>query len=388
MKILFHSANPLIPSGYGVTTKMLVPRLAQHHEVAISCHAGLYGHVQVWNGIRCLPHSNYPQNYGMDLVEHHAAHFHPDLVISWVDAFVLQADKIRPLPWAAWVPVDSMPLMKRNIEPLKVCKWIIAPTEWGKTAIEKAGLKVDAVIPCAYNPDQFYVMDTPMKERRAELSKLINVEIGGKFLVNVVSANAGSRKNFEAILMAWDMFHKRYPDSMLFLHTDPTGYFFQGENLNDMAAAIGMSTESIYFPPQWEYVVGGIGEDFLNLLYNCSDLHLNACLGEGFGIPILEAQASGCPVLSPSFGAAGEINRCKGMYLTGRSVCSVPGALQSAVHVENLVGELCSCCSFQNSLRDVRARNAVSANVQYYAIDNVLPKWLIFIDTALTKPAS
>jgi len=384
MKILWHSANPTIPSGYGVSTKLLVPALARQHEVVISCHAGLFGAVQVWNGIRMLPHSNYPAQYGMDLIEHHAAHFHPDVCISWLDAFVLQPAKIKPLPWCAWVPVDSWPLMKQNIEPLKACRWIVAPTQWGKTAIEKVGLKVDEVIPCPFDPQKFFPMDATMAQRRADLSRVLGTEIGDKFLVNVVSANAGKRKNFEAILTAWGLFHKQCPESLLFLHTDPTGYFFQGENLNDMAVALGVDSESVLFPAQWEYVVGAIGEDFLNLLYNCSDLHLNCCHGEGFGIPILEAQAAGCPALTPAFGAAKEINKMK-MLLDGDPFYGVPGGLQFAVDAHKLVEQLFHFSSRleKRILRDPAWRRQVSAAVNEFSVATVAEQWLKFLKRSI-----
>lgn len=383
MKILWHSCSPLIPSGYGSQTALIVPRLkAAGHEVAISCHAGQFGAVTEWQGIRLFPHSSYPAQYGMDIVEHHASHFKPDICISWMDAFALQVSKISNLPWAAWVPVDSWPLMKRNIEPLKACKWIIAPTEWGRTAIEKVELKVDVVIPCAYDPAMYYPIDCPMAELRAELSKVINVEIGDKFLVNVVSANSGVRKNFSAVLESWGEFHANHPNSMLFLHTDPTGYFFQGENLNDVTEAMRIDKTSVFFPPQWEYVCGTIGTDFLNLLYNCSDLHLNTCLGEGFGLPILDAQAAGCSVLTPRFGAAMEINQKK-MLVGGRMIYSVPGALQFEVSVESLVKRLSLLASSleQYILRDRKYRESISRSVKQFSLGDVMKKWIAFIET-------
>jgi len=383
--ILWHSTNPTIPTGYGNTTKLLVPKLANYHKMTISCHAGLFGAVQMWKGIKMLPHTNFPGQYGMDIIEHHAKHVHPDMIISWVDAFILQADKIKPLPWCAWVPVDSMPLMSRNIEPLKACKWIVAPTEWGKQAIEAVGLKVDAVIPCTYDPSIYFYIEKSMKEKRETLSSIINMEIGDKFLVNVVSANSSYRKNFSAILEAWKLFQKTCPDSLLFLHTDPTGYFFQGENLNDMGKVIGVDPNSIIFPPQWEFVCGAIGDDFLNLLYNCSDVHVNACYGEGFGIPIIEAQASGCPVLTPDFGAAKEINTCNTL-IEGKMVYKVPGAMQFEIDPISLKDQLVYLYEHSTLNLEYQAldRKQISERMFNYKTQIVSGLWVNWINKALS----
>lgn len=383
-RILWHSAKPTIPSGYGTQTALMVPALkAAGHEVAISCHAGLFGSVEMWNGIKMFPHSNYAAKYGMDLIEHHAKHFKPDIIISFLDAFVLDPVVVKKLPWCAWTPVDSMPVMKRNIVPLKACRWVISPTDWGRTAIKAGGVKVSAIIPCAYSPELFYIIPKSLPELRKQLSEVIGVEIGDKFLINVVSANSGERKNFPAIFEAWKSFHRAVPNSMLFLHTDPTGYFFQGENLGDMMKAMDIDPkDGVYFPPQWEYVCGAIGPDFLNLLYNCSDVHLNACLGEGFGLPIVEAQAAGCPVIVPNFGAAAEIvtERQVSSVVNGKGVYSVPGAMQYQIDVNHLILRLRSTAS-ETRTRSAETRATISSSVARYRIEKTLPLWNKFLAT-------
>lgn len=49
------------------------------------------------------------------------------------------------------------------------------------------------------------------------------------------------------------------------------------------------------------------GEDFLNALYNAADLLISTSLGEGWGLPITEALAAGCPVAVPEHTACEEI---------------------------------------------------------------------------------
>lgn len=41
----------------------------------------------------------------------------------------------------------------------------------------------------------------------------------------------------------------------------------------------------------------GLGEGYLKAVYNAADVLLQPSYNEGFGIPIIEAQACGCPVI-------------------------------------------------------------------------------------------
>ncbi|MCH7946022.1 MAG: glycosyltransferase family 4 protein, partial [Armatimonadetes bacterium] len=61
-------------------------------------------------------------------------------------------------------------------------------------------------------------------------------------------------------------------------------------------------------PPNDRTVFTGyVSDEELTALYQCADLYLAPSLHEGFGIPLLEAWACGCPVLCSSGGALPEI---------------------------------------------------------------------------------
>jgi glycosyltransferase involved in cell wall biosynthesis len=53
--------------------------------------------------------------------------------------------------------------------------------------------------------------------------------------------------------------------------------------------------------------IGFVDEDDLPKIYNLADLLLFPSLYEGFGLPILEAQACGCPVLTSNVTSCPEV---------------------------------------------------------------------------------
>ena len=65
----------------------------------------------------------------------------------------------------------------------------------------------------------------------------------------------------------------------------------------------------------------------MNSLYNAADVFLLLSRGEGFGIPLVEAQSAGCPVIVTDFSASQEL--CEsGWRVPGLRHMFVPGAVQ------------------------------------------------------------
>ncbi len=335
MRLLWHSTKPNIPTGYGAQTNLMIQEITRSgRSVDVSCSSGLYGATEVRHYddrvVRLFPHSNYPAKYGTDTVEMHFKHSHADAVWSFIDCFIFDKAVCSRLPWMAWVPVDSEPVMIRNVEPLRACRWRAALTEWGKAQVERAGLEC-GYIPCAYAKEQYFPGDKV--KAKETLSRLFKRDLTKNRIVNVVSANTGSRKNFPAIFAAWKIVQDEVPDAVLYIHADPTGYFTSGEDLMPLFDLFGVDGGRVIFAPVWQYVCGMIGVDYLRAVYQASELHLNTCYGEGFGIPILEAMACGCPCVVPEFGGAMELvgSGGDGLFIKGRRVVTVPGAHQFLV---------------------------------------------------------
>ena len=130
------------------------------------------------------------------------------------------------------------------------------------------------------------------------------------YLVTMVAANKGfpSRKSFPEALQAFARFHQRHSDAILYLHTTrkPFGSDGQGIYFDDLIDELEIPRSSVAFAPEGELVVG-IPDEQMARIYQASDVLLNPAMGEGFGLPIAEAQACGCAVITTDCSAMSEL---------------------------------------------------------------------------------
>jgi len=110
------------------------------------------------------------------------------------------------------------------------------------------------------------------------------------------------RKGFQETLLAFSRFHARHPDSVLALHTAPLG----GINLPGMAARLGIGS-SVTFPDGYSYDMNLISREALATFCNGCDVISQASYGEGFCLPLLEAQSCGIPVITTDASAMSEM---------------------------------------------------------------------------------
>jgi glycosyltransferase involved in cell wall biosynthesis len=105
-------------------------------------------------------------------------------------------------------------------------------------------------------------------------------------------------------MLAFARFHARHPDSFLALHTTPVAN--PGLNLHGMAARLGISG-AIGFPDGYSYDMGMITREQLAAWYRGLDVLSLCSYGEGFGLPLIEAQACGIPVITTDGSAMSEL---------------------------------------------------------------------------------
>ena len=106
-RILWTSNGPWVPSGYGVQTRLFVPRIRDlGYDVAVHCFFGHQGGMGEWQGVRVYPASGHPAS--QDVLGIHAADFDADFVLFFCDAWALDFDMIGPsVRIVPWFPVDG-----------------------------------------------------------------------------------------------------------------------------------------------------------------------------------------------------------------------------------------------------------------------------------------
>lgn len=262
-----------------------------------------YGHAGSpidWNGITIYGAAGHP--FGMDVTRAHATNFRSDFIISNMDAWVVDPEAFIDQKWVAWFPIDSEPIPPLVLEKVKKAYHRIVWTEFAKREMDKTGLDYD-YIPYAVDTEVFKPVDRVKARETAAMDK-------DKFIVGMVAMNKGypPRKAFYQNILAFKLFNDKHPDSLLYLHTSD-GTRSNGENI-DLAAYIkniGLKIgENVFFADQYSYVLG-YPEDAMCTLYNCMDVHLLVSMGEGFGMPQLEAQSCGTPVICGDWTSMSEL---------------------------------------------------------------------------------
>lgn len=292
MRILWSSNGPNTNTGYGIPTRHMLGLLkADDHEVACQAFYGIQGGSVNYGDVQIYPSQAEP--YGWDVIGHHARDFKADLVITLIDNWCLPLDYGQRFDakWLAWFPVDGTPAPQASVESAKRCDY---PAVFSKDGVEQmaaAGVEVE-YLPYGIDCSVFKPGDKAVA--RDELGVPQDV-----FLVTTVAANKGypSRKAWPEIVQAFKLFSDDVPEARLHLHTRRNPISKQGIYFNPLLEAVGLNNGKVGFADEQALAIGVRNED-LATLYQAADVMLLPSMGEGFGLPIAEAQACGCPVIT------------------------------------------------------------------------------------------
>jgi len=87
-------------------------------------------------------------------------------------------------------------------------------------------------------------------------------------------------------------------------------------------------------------VTGFINDDEMPLLYSLAEICIYPSIYEGFGLPILEAQACGCPVITSNVSSMPEIAGKGALLVNPYSVEDIINAMKSVIKDKKLRGKL------------------------------------------------
>lgn len=302
MKFSWLSNSPWAATGYGDQTNLFLPRLkAAGHDPALIAFYGLEGGVLSWKGMPVLPKGFLP--YGQDIAPSHTKQFGAKYLFSFIDAWVfnnssffesLQKERIR---WIPYFPIDSEPLPSAVRVAVERAYRRIVYSQFAAKMMDIAGLEY-TYIPHAVDTNALKPQD-----KAESLHKMRNAGVNlpdDAYIVGMVAANKGapSRKAFTQQIEAFAHFKRNHSDAVLYLHTSAgLNGEWGGVNLPEFCEYLGLKVkQDVFFPDAYAYFMG-YPKSYLANVYSAMDVHLLASTGEGFGIPIVEAQSCGVPVI-------------------------------------------------------------------------------------------
>lgn len=295
MKILWVSNAAFTRTGYGTGTRAVVSRMLKDgHEPVVLAYWGLQGARIEWEGIQHI--SPRIDTWGNDwVVDVHTQLLEADLTVIHRDNWVTDPSIGQKIPLAAWFPIDSTPVSLDIQERMKTTRWNGTMSQWAVEQARQAGFAVE-YLPHGFDSRVFRLATA--ESRSAARQKVHGGAVpDDAFMILMVSANKGwpSRKGFVEAAEALAVFMNRHPDAYCYIHALPTSEE-GGPDLDRLLKVYGVPLDRARTANaliHW----WGLEPSELAEIYHSADVLLQPTHGEGFGIPVVEAQACGIPVV-------------------------------------------------------------------------------------------
>lgn len=398
MKIISYGDDMHSSTGYGSIWLNLLPRLKKVKPKWEFYHVGWQNYDrphETKEGIIMLPNDG---QYGFGTVFKYLTEYNPDFMITCADAGlqggfiegVIQARKKGwKGKWIAYTPMDTADwehLMWDKIFDIPDINLTCA--DFGEAQFTKNFVHNVKNIPLGVDTKIFYP--------RADRDEIRNkTNIGKKFIIGFVGKNQ-RRKMIPNLMKGFAQFSKGKNDVCLLLHSDavPTREF-QGWHLTELM----LKYEREYDPELFKFnkiilskinLSPGLRQyiqpEFINELYNMMDIFCFATGGEGFGIPGLECQSAGVPLMMTAYSTAFELtdNGKTGILIPilkdkyGRDVMEIgANGVQSAVPDDKQIANLLEIA--YSSWKQGKLREFGEKARQFalkYDWDNIVNLWL------------
>lgn len=301
MKILFVGDSPTVNTGFGVVSRNLLTRLhALGHEIhvlGINHHGEPYDQTKYPFPIHpCEPGGSIEKLFGMDRLWQILPQAQPDLLFLFNDPWIIEKYMERKpaninapyLKVMGYFPIDAGPLKPGTAKFLSGLDAQVCYSKYAERIIIDAngGEKPDNLYQIYHGVDTADFYPVNQQVARNELGIPLDA-----WVVGMVARNQ-YRKRFDILVSAFAKFAKGKKDVKLYLHTalddvgfDLTDLVKNQFNIEDKL----ILTEGITNPAK------GVPNEMLNLIYNSFDVNALISLGDGFGLPVAESMAVGCP---------------------------------------------------------------------------------------------
>lgn len=315
IKLLFYGDAPTVATGFGTVSRNILVGLHNTGKYDIQVMG-----VNYWGDPHPFPFPIWPIGIGgkqdpygrqrasdMMMSLNHSF----DVLFMIQDSFILEyMDQVMPalkrtkkFASVCYFPVDGVP-KPSWMKSMDLFDTPVTYTEFGKKEATLAHPPLGArlkVVPHGANTEDFYPAN-PVKVN--EFKREFFGKQADKFIVTNVNRNQ-QRKDIPRTIMAFKEFHKRRPNSVLYLHMAARD---QGWHLPELIKSLGLTLGENVLLPGGDFGPNqGYPLEILNLIYNCSDVIVSTTVGEGWGLSSVEGMACRKPIIFPDNTSLSEI---------------------------------------------------------------------------------
>ena len=188
----------------------------------------------------------------------------------------------------AYYPTDAGPMKQSWIDMFKTFDAQVCYSKYAeKIATESNGnVRPDNLYQIYHGVDTKTFFPIQQGQARNQLGLPLD-----SFIVGMVARNQ-PRKRFDLLMEAFNRFAKDKPTAKLYFHTaaNDIGFDILGMERQYKLGKKFILTEDIT-------PIRGVTEGQQNVIYNAFDVNALISLGDGFGLPVAESMAVGCPQL-------------------------------------------------------------------------------------------
>jgi len=308
-KIFFVGDSPTVDTGFGVVSKNLLTRWHDMgHEIVV---LGINEYNDDPRSVQKFPFTIYPCEkgspehiYGMHKVWSIAQIENPDIMFFLNDPWLIKSYiDLKPegiLPYTKFIgyyPTDAAPLKPEWHKTLNGLDAQVVYSKYGEDVVTKSnGSRPDNLHQIYHGVDTKVFFPVNTQIARQKLGLPID-----SFIVGMIARNQ-PRKRFDLLMMAFAEFAKDKENVKLYLHT---GLHDVGFDILNIAHQLSISDKLILtenLAPN-----KGVSPERLNLIHNSFNVNALISLGDGFGLPVAESMACGCPQLVSGHSALQEL---------------------------------------------------------------------------------
>lgn len=312
-RLLVVCRYPEVKKGYGITLNAIYQTgiLQQYYEVhQLAWH--YHGPETVWQQVQIYPDDPQKTQHPWRLRDL-LYRLRPDNVLLHADAHFFLPYTQELMAWqgpvTGWFTVDyERSQNPRPMRPLlQRCNHLLGLADFGLQQLQKDARESWGKVPLGVDTRQFY----PVNAARKQALRQVLGWPEGQFVFLCV-ANHFWRKGLEYTIAAFAALRRQAPAlfarSLLYLHCESSPDLIEYIQAEDLEGRVMISPQYDPFKQPW-------ATERLAQLYQAADAFVLTSLGEGFGMPLLEAQAVGLPIIVSDNSVTREVAPAAALYI-------------------------------------------------------------------------